>query len=112
MALHPVRRADEQHRIVQYLERPLHLGGEVHVAGGIQQGELRPLPAQPGLLGEDGDAPLPLLDVGVQERVPVVHPPQLPDPAGQVQHGLGQRGLAGVHMGQQSCADPLDRLAP
>ena len=112
VALHPVRPADQQHRAVQHLYRPLHLGGKVHVARGVQQGEFAAPPVQPRLLGEDGNSPLPLLLVGVQEGVPVIHPPQPPHRAGQVQHGLGQRGLAGVHMGQQSCADPLDRLAP
>ena len=36
VALHPVRAADQQYRVVHHLHRPLRLGGEVHVAGGVQ----------------------------------------------------------------------------
>ena len=105
--LHPVRTADQQHRAVHHLHRPLRLGGEVHVARGVQQGELPLPPAQPGLLGEDGDAPLPLLLLGIQKGVAVVHPAQPAHRPGAVQHRLGQGGFARVHMGQHPDGQPL-----
>ena len=78
MALDAVGAADDQDGVIQHLERPLHFRGEVHVARGVQQCH-RPFPqGEHRLLGEDGDAPLPLQVVGVQEGVLVVHPSQLP----------------------------------
>ena len=38
--LHAVGAADDQNRVVQHLQRPLHLGAEVHVARGVQQRDL------------------------------------------------------------------------
>ena len=72
------------------------------MAGGIQQSQLQRAPGQPGLLGEDCDAPLPLLLIGVQHGVLVVHPPQLPSLAAEVEQSLGQGGFARVHMGQDA----------
>ena len=54
------------------------------------------------LLGEDGDAPLPLHGVRVQKGIPVVHPSQAPQGAALIEQRLGQRGLPRVHMGQYS----------
>ena len=87
MGLDPVGAADHQHGAVQYLQRPLHFGGEIHVARGVQQGDL---PVRPGsavrqrkhrLFGKNGDAPLPLQVLRIQEGVPVVHPAQGTDGA-------------------------------
>ena len=65
VALDAVGAADHQHGAVQHRQRPLHLGGEVHVPRGVQQGEGGVRPDKLRLFGKDGDAPLPLLDVGV-----------------------------------------------
>ena len=78
VALDAVGAADNQHGVVQHGQGALHLGGEVHMPRGVQQGEDGVPPGELRLLGEDGDAPLPLLGVGVQKGVPVVHPAQLP----------------------------------
>ena len=43
--------------------------------------------------------------VGIQKGVSVIHPPQLADGSGAVEHGLGEGGLAGVHMGQNAQYD-------
>ena len=102
MALHAVRAADHQHRAVDHPQGALHLAGKIHVARGIQQGDFHPLPGQHGLLGKNGDAPFPLLGVGIQKRVPVIHPAQLAQLARGVQHGLRKRGFSRVHVGQQA----------
>ena len=65
VALDAVGAADDQNGAVQHLEGPLHLRGEVHVAWGIQEGHLHLLPGKFRLLGENGDAPLPLQGVGI-----------------------------------------------
>ena len=102
VGLDPVGGGDHQDGVVQHLEGALHLRGEVHVAGGVQEGHRHFLGAEQGLLGEDGDAPGPLQVVGVQVGVPVVHPAQGGDGPGGVQQGLGEGGFAGVHMGQDA----------
>ena len=84
VGLDPGGGADHQHRAVQHLQRALHLPGEIHMARGIQDGHLRRGQGQQGLLGENGDTPAALLLIGVQEGVPVIHPPQLPQLAGGV----------------------------
>ena len=84
VGLHAVRAADDQDGAVQHLEGALHLRGEVHVARGVQQRGLLLPQGEHRLLGVDGDAPLPLQLVRVQEGVPVVHPAQGPDAAGLI----------------------------
>ena len=54
--LHPVRPADDQDGTVQHLEGTLHLAGEVHMARGVQQGDLYTGQRQHRLLGKNGDA--------------------------------------------------------
>ena len=105
MALHAVRSADHQHGIVQHLQGTLSLGGKIHMAGGIQQGDIRTARRKQRLLGKDGDAARFFQTVSVQKSVPVVHPAQLADGTGAVEHSLGEGGLAGVHMGQNAQYD-------
>ena len=105
MALHAVRSADHQHGVVQHLQGALGLGGKIHMAGGIQQGDSGIARRKQRLLGKDGDAARFFQAVGVQEGISVVYPPQLADGAGAVEHGLGEGGLAGVHMGQNAQYD-------
>ena len=54
------------------------------MARGVQQRGLLLPQGEHRLLGVDGDAPLPLQLVRVQEGVPVVHPAQGPDAAGLI----------------------------
>ena len=70
------------------------------MAGGVQQGDFQLPRLEHRLLGEDGNAPLPLQLVGVQEGVLVIHPAQAADLAGGVEKGLGQGGFPRVHVGQ------------
>ena len=110
MTLHAVRPADHQHRAVQHLQRPLHFCGKIHMSGSIQKRHLPVSQSQTGLFGEYGNSPGPLHGVRVQEGVPVIHPPQLPDAALQVQDRLRQSGFSGVHMGQKADVYVLFRL--
>ena len=107
MRLYAVRAGNHQHGAVHHREAPFHLGRKVHVAGGVQQGDAGVLPVQHGLFGKDGDAPLPFQAVGVEEAVPVIHPALLLHGPGKNQHGLGQGGLPGVHMGDEPDAEVL-----
>ena len=77
------------------------------MARGVHQCQRPVRRFQPGLLGENGNAPLPFQVTAVQKRVPVVHTPQHPAGAGHIEHCLRKRGLARVHMGHQ----PADKGA-
>ena len=69
------------------------------MARGVQQGHIHGGQGELRLLGEDGNAPLPLHGVCIQKGVPVVHPAQLPQGAAAVQQSLGQGSFPGVDMG-------------
>ena len=84
MALHAIGAADEEYRAVQHRQGALGLAGEVHMARGVHQGDLGLARREEGLLGEDGNAPLPLLLPRVQKGVLVVHPSQPAQAAGAV----------------------------
>ena len=105
MALHAVRSADHQHGVVQHLQGALGLGGKIHMAGGVQQGDAGVARRKQRLFGKDGDTACFFQAVGIQKGVTVIHPPQLADSSGAVEHGLGEGGLAGVHMGQNAQYD-------
>ena len=102
MALDAVGAADDQHSVVEHLQSALRLGGKVHMAGGVQQGDIRTSRFQQGLLGKDGDATRLFQRVGVEEGIFVIHPAQLADAARAVEHCLGEGGLAGVYMGKDA----------
>ena len=109
VALHAVRSADHQHRIIQYLQRALSLGGKIHMAGCIQQRDLRIAGCQQCLLRKNSDSACFFKCVGIQKGILVIHPAQLPDGTGAVEHGFGQGRFAGVHMSQNAQNDLLMR---
>ena len=110
MPLHARRAAHDQHGAVEHLQRPLHLGGKIDVAGGIEQHQRAARQGQDGLLGKDRDAAAALLRVGIEKRIPVVDAPEGADDARLIEHGLRQRRLARVHMREQTHAKALFRL--
>ena len=79
------------------------------MAGGVQQGDSGVARRKQRLLGKDGDAARFFQAIGIQKGVSVIHPPQLTDSTGAVEHGLGEGGLAGVHMGQNAQYDLFAR---
>ena len=90
--------AHEQDRVVEHLQRALRLGGEVHVARRVEQHEVRARIVEHRLLGEDGDAAGTLDLVGVEVGVAMVDAPELTDAARVIEHRLGKRRLARVHV--------------
>ena len=102
MRLNAVGAADDQDRAVQNGHGALGLGGKIHVAGGIHQGDGASLPGKLRLLEKNGDAALTLLNVGIQKGVAMIRAPQPAQRAALIQHGLGQGGLARVYMRQQT----------
>ena len=85
VALHALYAADDQHGEVQHRQHALHLGGEVRVAGGVQQIVSIFAQLHHRLVGEHGDAPLPLHGMQVEEGVAVIHAAQAADCAAAVE---------------------------
>ena len=102
MGLDALRRADDQDGQIHDAEGALGLAGEVRMPGGIDQSQGSLFPGEAGFLGKDGDAPFLFHAVGIQKGIPVVHTALFAHGAAEVQHGFGQGGLAGVHMGGQA----------
>ena len=92
---------DQQHAAVDHAQDPLHLAAEVGVAGGVD--DVDPglaglaVPQHRGALGQDGDAALALLVVGVHGALGV----RLvgAEDAGLGEQLVDQRGLAVVDVG-------------
>ena len=101
---------DQQHRTLAGLQRARHLVGEVDVARGVDQMQdvvgAVDLPRQPHVLRLDRDAAL-ALDVHPVE----VLRPHIPvrDDTGELQHPIGQRGLAVVDVGDDAEVPNLRR---
>ena len=82
---------------VDHFEDALHLAAEVGVARGVHDVDLHVAVLDGGVLGQDGDAPLPL-------QVPGVHDPVLdllvgPEGAALLEHFVHEGGLAVVNVG-------------
>ena len=90
-----LRRVDQQQHAVDHGQPPLDLAAEVGVARGVDDVELHAAPAHGRVLGQDGDALLPL-------EVARVH-----DPVGQLLVGAEGAGLAqqGVDQGRLAVVD-------
>src|SRR5205823_5651442 len=91
---------------VQDPEGTLHLDGEVHVPGGVDDVDAVLLaaagPEGGGGGGRDGDAALLLLLHPVHGGGAVVHLTQLVRPAGVVQDPLGRSRLPGIDVGHDA----------
>ena len=95
----PLGGVDEQQHAVDHRQRPLDLAAEVGVAGRVDQVDLDALPRDRGGLGEDGDAPLALLVVGVHDAVD--HRLVGGEGAGGAQQRVDESGLAVVDVRDQ-----------
>ena len=96
LGLHASDGVQDHDAAVQDAQAPFHLGGEVHVAGGVDDVDLVVAPVGRGGGGGDGDAPFLLLRHPVHGRGALIHAADLADATGEVEHPLGDRGLSGV----------------
>src|SRR5918994_4154009 len=87
---------------VQHAQGTLHLNGEVHVAGGVDDIQALVVPETGGGSGRDRDATLLLLLHPVHGRGAVVHFTDLVGLTGVVQDALCGRGLAGIDVGHDA----------
>ena len=88
--------AEDRHGAVQDPQGALHLGGEVHVSGSVDDVDLAAFPMAGDGGGGDGDAPLPLLLHPVGGGSALMGVPQLVVDAGIKKDPFGQGRLAGV----------------
>ena len=88
-----------QHAQVRRRQRPRRLGGEIDVAGRVDEGEAATLPRKPRLPRKHRDAPLALDGVHVQRGIAVIHAARPAQRPGGKQQLLAQGGLARVHVG-------------
>ena len=102
LGLHAGHGVQHHDAAVEDAQAPFHFGGEVHVAGGVDDVDLVVAPVGRGCGGGDGDAPFLLLRHPVHGRGALIHAADLADATGEVEHALGNRGLAGVDMGDEA----------
>ena len=79
VALHAIGTADHQHGIIQNLQSALGLGGKIHMAGSVQQSDIRTACRQQCLLGKNSDPTGFFQCVCVQKGVLVIHSSGFPD---------------------------------
>ena len=98
-ACHGVKDADGA---VQDAQGALHLNGEVHVSGGVDDVDAAVFPEAGGGGGSNGDAALLFLLHPVHGGCAVVRFADLVVDAGVKKDALGGRGFAGVNMGHNA----------
>ena len=102
LRLHALDGGDDQHRAVEHAQHPLHLGDEVRVAGRVDQVDRDVVDDERHDGGLDRDAALPFERKGIGLGVAVIDAADLVDDPGGVEQPLGQAGLTGVYMRQDS----------
>ncbi len=90
---------EDGHRAVEHAERALHLDGEVHVPGRIDNVHPEVAPERRRRRRRDRDPALLLLDHPVHDRGALVHLAHLVGAARVVEDPLRRRGLARVDVG-------------
>src|SRR5208282_5356861 len=91
---------DQQHDAIDHLERPLHFAAKIGVPGRIHDVDFYSRIKHSRVLGKNGDAALAFQIVRVHDALGhslvVAKRPALPE------HGVHQRGLAVIHVGNDS----------
>ena len=110
VALHALGAAHDEDGVIERRKHALHLGGKIGVAGRVEKIINGVAPAKIRLSGKDGDSPLALDRLRVEEGVPVVDAPALPQSAAEVEKLLGERCFPRVDVGQDADTDFSFRL--
>ena len=100
--LHAVVGAHNQNRVVERAQCALRLGRKIDMPWCIHEHNVGIAMVEHGLRRENRDATLALDRVRIQMRIAIVHAAALANATRVEQHGLGQRGLAGIDMRQDS----------
>ena len=102
MTLYAIVGTHNQNRVVERAQRALRLGRKIDMPRRIHEHDVGIAMVEHGLRREDRNATLTLDRVRVQMRIAIVHAAALANATRVEQHGLGQRGLAGIDMRQDS----------
>ena len=94
--------AEDHHAAVEHPQAPLHFGGEIDVAGRVDQVDLNVLPGEGDRGGVDRDAPFLLFGVVIGDGGALVDRAYAVAEAAVEQHPLGDGGLARVDMGNHA----------
>ena len=101
---------EDDDRAVEHAQAALDLDGEVHVPGRIDDVDAMIAPERGRRRGRDGDAALLLLGHPVHRGRALMHLADLVDLLGVEEDALGDRGLAGVDVGDDAdVAGPRER---
>ena len=100
--LHAIVGAHNQNRVVERTQRALRLGRKIDMPRCIHEHDVGIAMVEHSLRRENRNAALALDRVSVQMRIAIVHATALANATRVEQHGLGQRGLAGIDMRQDS----------
>ena len=104
----PVERVDDEQHAVDHAQDALDLAAEVGVARRVDDVDLRALPADGGVLGEDRDAPLALQRVGIHHAL--LHDLVLAKGAGLAEHLVDERRLAVIDVRDDGDVPDLHKL--
>ena len=94
--------AEDHHGAVEHPQAPLHLGGEIDVAGRVDQVDLDVLPGEGDGGGVDRDAPFLLLGVEIGDGGALIHFAHAVAEAAVEQHAFGDGGFARVDVGNHA----------
>ena len=83
---------------VEDAQAALDLGGEIDVAGRVDEGDAGVAPFDGDGGAVDGDALLPFQRIEVRGGVAVIHVADLVLGAAEIEDALGRRGFAGIHV--------------
>ena len=118
LGLHALLAVEHRHSAIEHTQGALHLGGEVHVAGGVDDVDLVAVLRIVGLAvpegrdggGGDRDATFLLLVHPVHGGGAVVGLADLVVDAGVVENTLGRRCLAGIDVGHDADVADLGQV--
>ena len=102
LGLHAGNGAKDAHRAVEHPKRALHFDGEVDMARGVDDIDLMVFPGAGGAGRSDGDAAFLLLGHEIHGGGAVMNLAHAMDAAGKIEDALGERGLAGVDVGDDA----------
>ena len=102
LRLHAVDGVKHRHCAIENAQRPLHFGGEIHVAGSINNVDANVAPGAGGGGGGDGDAALLLLLHPVHGGSAFVDLSDAVRLSRIEQDALGRSGLAGIDVGHDA----------
>ena len=99
MPLNAICTADQQNRIIQHLQRTLHLCGKIHMTGSVKKCDLRISQREKRLLGKDRDSSASFQFVGIKKCITMIHSSHFSDCSTGIQYTFRQCSLPCIDMG-------------